>query len=336
MADTFFSMFSPEEIARISASGTRVKLPEGWAPISEKTAADKAYIILDGTVSVRAHGEEVAQLGPGDIVGEAAILNHSLRTAIDRRADAARADPLHRGAAVRRSASRCRPSTRPLSRRSPSSGSRAVLTRQRPEPAALGPSRSSCSATAPHLTRGRGRRAGRRTDRGRRGAVAAARLRRTRPTTTWRSPRPTSRRCDYTHDLMELGHPQPGPAGRAGPHLGPQLRPAGRVADHAARPTSPSRATTRSAQLTELAAEVLPRVESLQNYVWRRHLASAGARLMAGDPAAPRHRPARCRSSSTSSASPRAARSSTRPSWSAGSSTSRPSAPGSSSTTAAG
>jgi CRP/FNR family cyclic AMP-dependent transcriptional regulator len=81
MAESFFSMFSPEEIARISASGTRVTLPEGWAPISESTGADKAYIILDGTVSVRSHGKEVAQLGPGEIIGEAAILNHTLRTA---------------------------------------------------------------------------------------------------------------------------------------------------------------------------------------------------------------------------------------------------------------
>ena len=81
MAETFFSMFKPEEIARISASGTRVTLPEGWAPISEKTTADKAYVILSGTVSVRQHGEEIAQLGPGDIMGEAAIMNHSLRTA---------------------------------------------------------------------------------------------------------------------------------------------------------------------------------------------------------------------------------------------------------------
>lgn len=81
MAQTFFDMFTPEEIARISASGTRVRVPEGWAPISERTPADKAYVILDGKVSVRARGEEVARLGPGDIVGEAAILNHSLRTA---------------------------------------------------------------------------------------------------------------------------------------------------------------------------------------------------------------------------------------------------------------
>ena len=78
---SFFSAFTPQEIARISSAGTRVTLPEGWAPISERTGADKAYIILSGTVSVRQHGEEVAQVGPGDIVGEAAILNHSLRTA---------------------------------------------------------------------------------------------------------------------------------------------------------------------------------------------------------------------------------------------------------------
>ena len=78
---SFFSAFTPQEIARISSAGTRVTLPEGWAPISEKTGADKAYIILSGTVSVRQHGKEVAQVGEGDIVGEAAILNHSLRTA---------------------------------------------------------------------------------------------------------------------------------------------------------------------------------------------------------------------------------------------------------------
>ena len=38
-------------------------------------------------------------------------------------------------------------------------------------------------------------------------------------------------------------------------------------------------------QLTALASEVLPRVEALQGYVWRRHLASAGNRLMASDSA---------------------------------------------------
>jgi CRP/FNR family cyclic AMP-dependent transcriptional regulator len=81
MADSFYDAFTPEEIARISAAGTHVRVPQGWSPIWERTPADKAYIVLDGTVSVRQHGTEIAQLGPGDIVGEAAIVNHSLRTA---------------------------------------------------------------------------------------------------------------------------------------------------------------------------------------------------------------------------------------------------------------
>lgn len=81
MAASFYDTFTPEEIARISAAGTRVHVPQDWSPIWERTPADKAYVILDGTVSVRQHGVEIARLGPGDIVGEAAIVNHSLRTA---------------------------------------------------------------------------------------------------------------------------------------------------------------------------------------------------------------------------------------------------------------
>ncbi|WP_370250342.1 Crp/Fnr family transcriptional regulator [Nocardioides sp.] len=78
---SFFDSFTPREVARISAHGRRVKLPEGWSPIWEDTPADKAYILLEGSVSVRRDGSEIAQLGPGDIVGEAAIVGHTLRTA---------------------------------------------------------------------------------------------------------------------------------------------------------------------------------------------------------------------------------------------------------------
>jgi CRP/FNR family cyclic AMP-dependent transcriptional regulator len=81
MAVSFFDAFTPQEVARISAAGTAVKVPEGWSPIWERTPADKAYVLLEGTVSVRRGGEEIARLGPGEIMGEAAIVNHSLRTA---------------------------------------------------------------------------------------------------------------------------------------------------------------------------------------------------------------------------------------------------------------
>ena len=64
-----------------------------------------------------------------------------------------------------------------------------------------------------------------------------------------------------------------------------------------------------AAQLTELAEQVLPRVESLQTYVWRRHLVSAGSRMLAvATPGSPAVEAGRGRSS-TSSATPPAARS---------------------------
>ena len=70
----------PELIAVITA-GRHLHLPADWALMSEQTPADKAYLIVDGEVSVRKGGEEVAQLGPGDVIGEMAIVNHKLRTA---------------------------------------------------------------------------------------------------------------------------------------------------------------------------------------------------------------------------------------------------------------
>lgn len=82
MSDTtFFDQLSATEIARVRAAGTQVTMPAQWSPIGEQTPADKAYVILSGTVSVRRHGIEVARLGVGDIMGEMAIVNHSLRNA---------------------------------------------------------------------------------------------------------------------------------------------------------------------------------------------------------------------------------------------------------------
>jgi CRP/FNR family transcriptional regulator, cyclic AMP receptor protein len=81
MTDSFLDAFTPDQVARITAAGTRLHLPAGWSPIRERTPADKAYIILSGEVSVRRGGEEIARLGPGEIMGETAIVADTLRTA---------------------------------------------------------------------------------------------------------------------------------------------------------------------------------------------------------------------------------------------------------------
>lgn len=76
-----FADLSDSEISAIVDHGTAVTVPANWSLIWEKTPADKAYLILDGEVSVRRGGSEIARLGPGDTVGEAAIVTHKLRNA---------------------------------------------------------------------------------------------------------------------------------------------------------------------------------------------------------------------------------------------------------------
>lgn len=81
MSASIFDGLSPQERDRVVSAGNAIRLPEGWSPIGEKTPADKAYVITSGEVSVRRAGDEIARLGPGAVVGEAALVNKTLRTA---------------------------------------------------------------------------------------------------------------------------------------------------------------------------------------------------------------------------------------------------------------
>jgi CRP-like cAMP-binding protein len=76
-----FSDFSDGDIERVVEEATYLTVPEGWALMVEQTPADKAYLILDGEVSVRRSGEEVARVGAGELIGEMALVNHKLRNA---------------------------------------------------------------------------------------------------------------------------------------------------------------------------------------------------------------------------------------------------------------
>lgn len=81
MTASILDALEPGDAERVLAAGTPLTLPQGWSPIAERTPADKAYLITEGEVSVRRSGEEVARLGPGAVVGEAAIVNRTLRSA---------------------------------------------------------------------------------------------------------------------------------------------------------------------------------------------------------------------------------------------------------------
>ncbi|MGH3358139.1 MAG: cyclic nucleotide-binding domain-containing protein [Nocardioidaceae bacterium] len=76
-----FRGLSDAEMNKIAAAGTVVTVPARWSMILEGSPPDEAYLILDGQVVVRRQGEQVAELQPGDIVGEISLHERILRTA---------------------------------------------------------------------------------------------------------------------------------------------------------------------------------------------------------------------------------------------------------------
>lgn len=78
---TRLQKLSHDDLVKVVNRGTYVRQPANWTLMSEQTSPEKAYLIVSGEVSIRKDGAEVATLGPGDVIGEIAILEHKLRTA---------------------------------------------------------------------------------------------------------------------------------------------------------------------------------------------------------------------------------------------------------------
>ena len=76
-----FAQLSDSQVHKIASVGTYVTVPPDWALMGEGWSPDKAYWLIEGEVSVRQRGDEIAKLGPGDVFGERAIVSHKLRNA---------------------------------------------------------------------------------------------------------------------------------------------------------------------------------------------------------------------------------------------------------------
>jgi CRP/FNR family cyclic AMP-dependent transcriptional regulator len=78
---TKFAHLNSDQIKKIVQHGTYLTVPQDWGLMMENTAGDKAYLILEGEVSIRHGKDEFARLGPGAMIGEIALVAHKLRTA---------------------------------------------------------------------------------------------------------------------------------------------------------------------------------------------------------------------------------------------------------------
>jgi CRP-like cAMP-binding protein len=76
-----FSSCSPKELRRIAAIADELSIREGKVLTRQGGPGREMFILLDGTVKVERNGEQVNVLGPGDFLGEGALVLRKPRNA---------------------------------------------------------------------------------------------------------------------------------------------------------------------------------------------------------------------------------------------------------------
>jgi CRP/FNR family transcriptional regulator, cyclic AMP receptor protein len=76
-----FADASDEELRRVAAFAQSKVVPEGEVVVEEGGFSRELLAIEEGTAEVTRDGEHIADLGPGDIFGEAGMVDDSMRTA---------------------------------------------------------------------------------------------------------------------------------------------------------------------------------------------------------------------------------------------------------------
>jgi CRP/FNR family cyclic AMP-dependent transcriptional regulator len=76
-----FADASDQELKQVAAFAESSEVPEGTEVIGEGEFSRALMAIEDGTATVTRDGDHVADLGPGDIFGEAGMLDDSMRSA---------------------------------------------------------------------------------------------------------------------------------------------------------------------------------------------------------------------------------------------------------------
>ena len=76
-----FESFSQKDLEKIAKAGDEVSMPAGSLIIDQGQMGREAFVVLDGSVTVKRNGKKVATLGAGSIVGELSLLDHGPRTA---------------------------------------------------------------------------------------------------------------------------------------------------------------------------------------------------------------------------------------------------------------
>jgi CRP/FNR family transcriptional regulator, cyclic AMP receptor protein len=78
---SLFQGCSTKELEKIAKASDEITMSAGTLIVDQGQTGREAFIVLEGTVTVKRNGKKVASLGPGTVVGELSLLDHGPRTA---------------------------------------------------------------------------------------------------------------------------------------------------------------------------------------------------------------------------------------------------------------
>ena len=76
-----FSSASKPQLAEIASIADEIDLPAGKTIIKEGDTGREFFVLIEGTADVERGGRKVAEIGPGDFVGEIALIAKTPRNA---------------------------------------------------------------------------------------------------------------------------------------------------------------------------------------------------------------------------------------------------------------
>jgi CRP-like cAMP-binding protein len=76
-----FSSCNTRDLQKIASAADEIQVPAGHVLVDQGQAGREAFVIVDGSATVRRNGKKVTTLGPGSVVGELSLLDHGPRTA---------------------------------------------------------------------------------------------------------------------------------------------------------------------------------------------------------------------------------------------------------------
>jgi len=78
---SLFQGCSTKELEKIATASDEITMAAGSLIVDQGQTGREAFVVLNGTVTVKRNGKKVGSFGPGTVVGELSLLDHGPRTA---------------------------------------------------------------------------------------------------------------------------------------------------------------------------------------------------------------------------------------------------------------